>query len=66
MAGLGWRLTRGRGAKQFSLIVCAVSAVVITFLGKADATLFDSVRAALSEDYRPLMGDVARGERFSR
>jgi RND superfamily putative drug exporter len=26
----------------------------------------DYVRAALSEDYRPLLGDVARGERFRR
>jgi rod shape-determining protein MreC len=58
MAGLGWRLTRGRGAKQLSLIVCAVSAVVIAFLGKADATLFDRARATLSDLTEPALSQV--------
>ena len=30
MAGLGWRLTRGRGSKQLSLILCGMSAVAVT------------------------------------
>jgi rod shape-determining protein MreC len=58
MAGLGWRLTRGRGAKQFSLIACAVSALVLAFLGKADGALFDSARAALSDWTAPALGQV--------
>lgn len=49
MAGFGWRLTRGRGAKQFSLSVCGVLAVVIAFLGKAEASMFDNARATLSD-----------------
>jgi rod shape-determining protein MreC len=55
MAGLGWRLTRGRGAKQLSLILCAVSAVVIAFLGKADGALFDRARATLSDLTEPAL-----------
>ena len=55
MAGVGWRWTRGRGAKQFSLIVCAVSAVVISFLGKADAPAFDRARAVLSDLTEPAL-----------
>lgn len=49
MAGFGWRLTRGRGAKQTPLIACAVVAVVIVFLGKAEASIFDNARATLSD-----------------
>ena len=55
MAGLGWRWTRGRGAKQFSLILCAVSAVVIAFLGKADTAAFDRARAVLSDLTEPAL-----------
>jgi rod shape-determining protein MreC len=58
MAGLGWRLTRGRGAKQFSLIACAVSALVIALVGKADGAIFDSARAALSDWTAPVLGQV--------
>src|SRR6267142_2871440 len=49
MAGFVWRLTRGRGAKQFSLAVCGVLAVVIAFLGKAEASIFDNALATLSD-----------------
>ena len=49
MAGFVWRLTRGRGAKQFSLALCGVLAVVIAFLGKAEASIFDHARATLSD-----------------
>ena len=58
MAGLGWRLTRGRGAKQLSLVLCGVSAVVIALLGKADASLFDRVRATLSDLTEPVLSRV--------
>src|ERR1700688_297784 len=55
MAGLGWRWTRGRGAKQLSLIVCAVSGVVIAFLGKADTFVCDRARATLSDLTEPAL-----------
>ena len=58
MAGLGWRLTRGRGAKQFSLVVCSLSAVAIAFLGKAEAPLFDNARAMLSDWTEPALTQV--------
>src|SRR6266581_4825941 len=47
MAGFVWRLTRGRGAKQFSLAVCGVLAVVIAFLGKAELHKWQNVALAL-------------------
>src|SRR4051794_34202189 len=49
MAGFVLRLTRGRGGKQISLGVCGVLAVVIAFLGKAEASIFDNARATLSD-----------------
>jgi len=58
MAGFGWRLTRGRGAKQFTLIACAVSAVAIALLGKADGPIFDKARAELSDWTGPVLSDV--------
>ncbi|HXI99821.1 MAG TPA: rod shape-determining protein MreC [Micropepsaceae bacterium] len=58
MASLGWRLTRGRGAKQLSLILCGLSAVVIAFLGRADAALFDRVRAGLSDFAEPALSQL--------
>src|SRR5450432_2166130 len=58
MAGLGWRWTRGRGAKQLSLIVCAVSAVVIAFLGTADTVVFDRARASLSDLTEPALSQL--------
>ena len=60
MAGLGWRLTRGRGAKQLPLYLCAVSAVVIAFLGKADTALFDRARAALSDLTEPTLSQMRK------
>jgi rod shape-determining protein MreC len=58
MAGLGWRLTRSRGGKQLSLVACAVSALVIAFLGKSDATFFDRARATLSDLTEPALSQV--------
>jgi rod shape-determining protein MreC len=58
MAGLGWRLTRGRGGKQFSLALCGVAAVVIAFLGKAEASIFDRARASFSDWTEPALSQV--------
>ena len=43
-----------------------VGAVMATLREVIPDTELDYVRAALSEDYRPLLGDVGRGERFER
>jgi rod shape-determining protein MreC len=60
MTGIGWRLVRGRGAskKQWSLAVCGVLAVVVAFLGKAEASLFDTARARLSDWTAPVLSQV--------
>ena len=58
MAGLGWRLTRGRGTKQLSLTLCALFAVVIAFLGRADAAFFDRVRVTLSDFAEPALSQM--------
>ena len=58
MAVFGWRWARGRGAKQASLFLCGMSAVVIAFLGKAEASIFDSARAKLSDWTEPALGQV--------
>jgi RND superfamily putative drug exporter len=43
-----------------------VGAVMATLREVVPEAELDYVRAALSEDYRPLLGDVQRGDRFSR
>ena len=58
MAGLGWRLTRGRGGRHISLIACAVAALVIAFVGKAEPSMFDRVRAALSDGTGPVLSEM--------
>lgn len=58
MAGLGWRWTRGRGAKQRSFILCAVFAVAIAFVGRADSAFFDRVRAGLSDFAEPALTQI--------
>jgi len=57
MGGGGWRLARGRGARsaQLPLVVCAVLAAVILLLGKAEASIFDRARAALSDWASPAL-----------
>jgi len=68
MAGLGWRWTRGRGAKSFSLYLCAASAVAIAFLGRADGPFFDDARSTLSDFTSPVLsqtrGPLVATERF--
>ena len=58
MAVFGWKWTRGRGAKQFSLLLCGMSAIVIAFLGKAEASIFNDARAKLSDWTQPALGQV--------
>jgi rod shape-determining protein MreC len=57
MTGTGWRLGRGRG-RQYSLVVCAVLAVVIALLGKAEAAIFDSARAKIADFTAPVLAEV--------
>jgi rod shape-determining protein MreC len=58
MAGLGWRWTRGRGAKNLSLYLCAASAVAIAFLGRADGPFFDNARSTLSDLTAPVLSQT--------
>src|SRR4029078_5740251 len=58
MAGLGWRWTRGRGTKNFSLYLCAASAVIIAFVAKGNGPLFDAARAHLSDFTAPALSEV--------
>ncbi len=58
MAGLGWRWTRGRGAKNFALYLCVASAVTIAFLGKAEPPLFDYARSTLSDAAAPALSQI--------
>jgi len=60
MAGGGWRLTRGRGpsAGHISLAICGVLALIIVLLGKAESSIFDSVRAKLSDWTSPILEGV--------
>ncbi len=55
MAGPGWKWTRGRGAKQFPLILCAVIAVTIAVMGRTHASLFDTARGSLSDWTAPAL-----------
>ncbi len=60
MVGNGWRLSRGRGSggAQLPLAVCAIIAVIIVLLGKAEASIFDHARARLSDWVSPVLEDV--------
>lgn len=55
MAGPGWKWTRGRGANQFPLVLCVLIAVAIAIAGRAQASIFDSARAALSDWTAPAL-----------
>ncbi len=60
MVGNGWRLSRGRGsgAAQLPLAVCAVIAIIVVLLGKAEASIFDRARAKLSDFMAPVLEQV--------
>ncbi|MGQ0742713.1 MAG: rod shape-determining protein MreC [Alphaproteobacteria bacterium] len=60
MVHSGWRLTRGRGsgAAQLPLAICAVIAIVIVLLGKAEASIFDHARAKISDFVAPILEQV--------
>ena len=60
MVGIGWRHSRGRGsgAAQLPLAVCAVIAIIVVLLGKAEASIFDHARAKLSDWMEPVLEQV--------
>ena len=59
MVGGGWRLARSRGAAtQLPLAICAVLAVVIALLGKAEASIFDNARAKITDWSEPVLAGV--------
>lgn len=57
MALIGWRLSRGRGpgGGHLSLAICGVLSLVIVLLGKAEAGIFDGVRARLTDWTAPIL-----------
>ncbi len=57
MAGIGWRLPRGRG-RQATLVGCALLAMAIVFVGKTDSTFFDRTRAKLSDLIAPMLAEL--------
>ncbi len=58
MAGSGWKWARGRGAKQLPLILCLVIAVATAIAGRAQASIFDNARAALSDWTAPALSGL--------
>jgi len=60
MAWFGMRPARGRGALAIrsSVALCGVAAVAIALLGKAEASIFDSARAKLTDITAPALLEV--------
>lgn len=60
MAVSGWRLSRGRAPSgtDVSLVVCGLVALGIVLLGKAESSIFDSIRAKLSDWTAPVLEGV--------
>jgi rod shape-determining protein MreC len=58
MAGSGWKWARGRGAKQLPLILCLFIAVATAVVGRAQASIFDNARAALSDWTAPALSGL--------
>ncbi|MEE8439144.1 MAG: rod shape-determining protein MreC, partial [Micropepsaceae bacterium] len=56
----GWKLTRGRGSirAQLPFALCMVLAFVVVLLGKAEASIFDSARAKLTDMSEPVLTAV--------
>lgn len=67
----GWKLTRGRGSirAQLPFALCMVLAFVVVLLGKAEASIFDSARAKLTDMSEPVLTavyiPVARVQRWA-
>jgi rod shape-determining protein MreC len=61
MTAGNWKLARNRGSvtAQLPLAVCMVLAMVLLFLGRAEASIFDTARAKLSDWTTPLI-EMAR------
>jgi len=60
MAWFGMRPTRSRGAFAIrsSVAVCGILAIAIAFLGRAQASIFDTARAKLSDITAPALLEV--------
>ena len=55
-------MTRGRGSPtaQLPLAMCFVLAIVITLLGRAEASIFDAARAKLTDWSAPALGEIRK------
>jgi rod shape-determining protein MreC len=60
MAWFGMRPARSRGALSIrsSVVVCGILAIAIAFLGRAQASIFDTARAKLSDITAPALLEV--------
>lgn len=56
----GWKLSRGRGSIKAHLpfALCMALAIVVVLLGKAEASIFDSARAKLTDMSEPVLTAV--------
>jgi rod shape-determining protein MreC len=60
MSGSGWKWARGRGAKQLPLILCVLFAVGIAIVGKAQTSIFEHARAAVTDFTAPALSGLKR------
>jgi rod shape-determining protein MreC len=62
MTGNGWKMARARGSltAQLPLAICFVLAIVITLLGRAEASIFDTARARLTDWSAPALGEIRK------
>jgi rod shape-determining protein MreC len=59
MANGSWRIARTRGGAHLPLIIVAVLAVALILIGKAQSSLFDRARAAVSDWMSPFLKATA-------
>jgi len=59
MANGSWRIARTRGGAHLPLIIVAVLAVALILIGKAQSSLFDRARAAVSDWMSPVLKATA-------
>lgn len=55
MANGSWRLARTRGGAHLPLLIVAALAVVLIFVGKAQSSLFDNIRATVTDVMSPFL-----------
>lgn len=59
MANGSWRLARTRGGAHLPLLIVAALAIALILVGKAQSTLFDHIRATVSDAMAPVLKATA-------